>query len=136
MSTPYTESKLYKVTRKNYRIRRVINTRDSKTGKYKTLVLPKGEYKREYLGFCEVCGKEIQDTKYIGYHHWDDDLPAVGIWVCNGCHKMVEGIDRGLIEPYLTLKAKVEKEYALKQIRKLIDLGIVSEVDILTDGEL
>ncbi len=132
MSTPYTGSKLYKVTRKNYRMRKSISTRDPETGKYKGLVLPKGEYKRDYLGFCEVCGREVQDTKYIGYHHWDDDMLAMGLWLCNGCHKLAEGIDRGLVSAYLDRKADVEKEYALKQVRKLVKLGMISEIDILT----
>ena len=136
MSTPYTESNLYKVTRKSYRMRKSIGVRDPVTGNHKDIILPKGEYKRDYLGFCEVCSIPIPDDKHKSYHHWDDTMPAMGIWVCYKCHKIIEGVDSGIAEKYLAQKLRIEKEYALEQIRKLVKLGIVSEIDILTlEGE-
>ncbi len=125
MSTPYTESNMYKVTRRNYRMRKSIGVRDPKTGKHKDIILPKGEYKREYLGFCEVCGEIIPDGKHKSYHHWDDDMPAMGIWVCYKCHKIIEGVDNGIAEKYLAVKLDIEKRYAIQQLAKI---GIKYEV--------
>ena len=119
ISTAYTESDLYKVTRKNYRLRRMIRTRDSVTGKEVNLALPKGEYKRDYLGFCEVCGQIIPEDKHKGYHHWDDEMPAMGVWVCYKCHKVIEGVDSGISERYLSLKTEIERVYAIEQLKKV-----------------
>ena len=109
MSTPYTESNVYKVTRRNYRLRKAVGPR----------ILPPGEYKREYHGVCEVCGRTIPSEKHKAYHHWDDDLIAMGIWVCYKCHKIIEGVDAGMADTYLIKKAEIEKEYALKRIQEL-----------------
>lgn len=71
-------------------------------GKYYT-----GLNKRPYTGYCELCGKK-QD-KRLCYHHWDDNKPDMGIWMCNPCHWFVEGIERGLqLRKYLDLKEKIE----------------------------
>jgi len=96
--------------------------------------LPNGETKRPFLGFCEVCGVPIggEGEGHRNYHHWEDDMLAMGIWLCNGCHRMAEGADKGLTDIYLKERAEIEKAYALKQLRKLVELGIVSEMDILT----
>ena len=119
MSTPYTESDVYKVTRKNYRMRRMIRTRDPITGKEVNLVLPKGEYKREYMGFCEVCGLLIPEGKHKDYHHWDNEMPAMGMWVCYKCHKIIEGVEAGIADTYLKKKTEIEREYAIQQLAKI-----------------
>ena len=124
MSTAYTESNVYKVTRRNYRMRKSIGVRDPITGKHKDIILPKGEYKRAYLGFCEVCGRAILDGEHKSYHHWDNELPAMGIWVCYKCHKIIEGVDEGISELYLKKKAEIEKEYAFEQLAKI---GVIPE---------
>ena len=119
MSTPYTESSVYKVTRKNYRMKKVIGSRDPVTGKYKGIILPDGETKRDYFGFCELCGLIIPEGKHKDYHHWDSELPAMGIWVCYKCHKIIEGVDSGVADKYLAKKTEIEKEYALKKLSEI-----------------
>lgn len=75
----------------------------------------KGKYigklhKRPYTGYCEICGK-IQDKRLV-YHHWNDEILSMGIWVCNPCHWFIEGIERGLqLKKYLDLKNKISKKY-------------------------
>ena len=64
--------------------------------------------KRKYTGFCEVCGRKFEDKKgQFAYHHWDDEIPEVGLYLCCTCHAMAEGIDKGLSEVYVRLKAVV-----------------------------
>ena len=60
--------------------------------------------KRSRPNNCEVCGKAV---KRLNYHHWDDEKPEYGIWVCLPCHHMVEGIDRGLHGKYLSLRKHI-----------------------------
>jgi len=79
--------------------------------------LPNGETKRPFLGFCEICGCNLVN-KQKAYHHWDDELPMVGIWVCYLCHKTAEGVEGGKVQKYLELKQDVEKDYALMQLEK------------------
>ena len=90
--------------------------------------LPEGDRKRPFLGFCEICGGNIVGGKKKAYHHWDDELPAMGIWVCYLCHKTVEGVDDGKVENYLELKRDVEKAYALKCLEKIGMGGLLNGV--------
>lgn len=61
---------------------------------------------------CEICGKK---GRKLIYHHWNDDLPELGIWTCLfPYHGMAHGIEDSLIETYLTLKAKINSEYYAK----------------------
>lgn len=111
------------------RLRRVIYVKDPKDGRYIQTVLPPGELKREFPGFCELCGRDLSG-RHKGYHHWDDSMPAMGIWVCNKCHDIAEGVEKGIVDIYLKKKGTVEKAYALEQIQKLIKSGIINEIDI------
>ena len=88
--------------------------------------LPEGERKRHYTGECEVCGK-VQDieSKLFDYHHWDDDMPAMGMYLCARCHKVAEGVESGLDTIYKDVRYKIEKEYAAEQLAKI---GISLEV--------
>ena len=54
---------------------------------------------------CEVCGRT--EVKKMGYHHWDDEHPEQGVWVCFPCHKMAECMDAGLGGAYLVLKQSI-----------------------------
>ncbi len=47
---------------------------------------------------CELCGDSFDR---LNYHHWDDDAPHLGIWVCFMCHQLVEAVDKGFVEGYL-----------------------------------
>ncbi len=79
----------------------ILNTRDEKGNPIRIKVS-----KRKHTLMCELCKKEIKIT---GYHHWDDDNPRWGIWVCGECHKFCEAVERGItVEKYIELKKKVE----------------------------
>jgi len=54
---------------------------------------------------CEVCDKFF--PKNLKYHHWDDNNPSIGIWVCGQCHNFVELVDKNLVEKYLKLKNEI-----------------------------
>jgi hypothetical protein len=41
---------------------------------------------------CELCYKV---TKRMGYHHWDDTKPYLGIWCCTKCHRACDAFERG-----------------------------------------
>ena len=69
----------------------------------------RGLSKREYTGYCELCGEEV---KRLNYHHWDGSKPFIGIWLCGRCHWFVEGVDDGLqVTKYIEMKCRLEKEY-------------------------
>jgi len=34
---------------------------------------------------CTLCARK----SYLTYHHWQDDVPEVGLWICNGCHMAI-----------------------------------------------
>ena len=67
-----------------------------------------GLNKRPYTNYCEICG--ILKTRSLRYHHWSNENPSLGIWVCFKCHGLVEAIDRHgdnlqkIIGRYLKLK--------------------------------
>ena len=56
---------------------------------------------------CELCKKQ----RTLGYHHWDDDHPERGMWVCISCHHKAEGLERGWSVSYLALKESIEQLY-------------------------
>lgn len=73
-----------------------------------------GLHKRPHTLICEICGHLFKMT---GYHHWDDNNPSKGVWICNPCHKIVEMVDAGeimsRIRRYVLLKLEIEGNYAL-----------------------
>lgn len=68
--------------------------------------------KRRYTGYCEVCGRIFADNKkgQFAYHHWDDERPDYGLYLCCTCHAMAEGIEKNLDQVYLMLKALVDSD--------------------------
>ncbi len=56
-------------------------------------------------GCCEICRKQRQ----LVYHHWDDEKPELGMWICRGCHFKAEDIERGWFILYLALKEEINK---------------------------
>jgi hypothetical protein len=77
--------------------------------------------KRPYTNHCEVCGRPLgvgegsRDLSLISknrgnYHHWNDEHPEKGIWVCQWCHWGIEAIDHGFNhrDKYLNLKEAIE----------------------------
>lgn len=75
----------------------------------KSIVLT-GLHKREYTRVCELCGKGPRKRLY--YHHWLDDFPWIGMWLCFKCHMLAESIDekRDMLDKYLKLKAEITVE--------------------------
>lgn len=78
----------------------------------KAPVILTGLSKREYPGVCELCGKE--QGKGLYYHHWDDEHPDIGLWLCYSCHRIAEYADKHLdfqmlIVRYFGLKLAVSK---------------------------
>ena len=60
---------------------------------------------------CELCGLE----KQLGYHHWNDSQPSLGMWICHSCHYSAESVERYLRNPeftkiYLVKRKEVEHE--------------------------
>ena len=60
-------------------------------------------------GRCELCHKEAQ-KQGMNWHHWDDEHPEIGLWLCLNCHGFAEGADSGLkVEEYSSLKDKANR---------------------------
>ena len=60
---------------------------------------------------CELCNE--LPTK-MEWHHWNDNHPEIGMWLCSRCHRFAEGVDRGLsLDLYLELKRKFTDEKLL-----------------------
>lgn len=88
--------------------------------------LPKGEHKRPYTGICEMCGKEQDNgSNALDYHHWDSEMPAMGMYLCYRCHQVAESVEGGLDTTYKDVRYKIEREYAVEQLAKI---GIPEEV--------
>jgi len=68
---------------------------------------------------CELCRKQRQ----LVYHHWDDELPELGMWICRGCHFKAEDAERGWPIKYLALKKKLEDEILLDGRELLVKLS-------------
>jgi len=63
-----------------------------------------GKYVRHDKGLrpklCQLCNKfPARD-----YHHWKNGDAILGLWVCPYCHKLCEGVDKGLDIAYRALK--------------------------------
>ena len=68
----------------------------------KSVVLKFG--KRSRPDKCELC----DSLPAFQWHHWNDEHPELGMWLCRRCHHFVEAIDSGLntshLEKYLSVK--------------------------------
>lgn len=71
----------------------------------------KGIIKRDYPedGYCEVCHL---NKKRLAYHHWDDNFPSWGIWLCAGCHVGANFLEKeDLTIKYWELRRWIEQTY-------------------------
>lgn len=84
----------------------LIVTEDSKGNKIRIWTI-KRDYPKD--NNCELCGRE---NLLLGYHHWDDEHPHNGMWVCRSCHMAVEKIEKipNIKELYENLKGKIEND--------------------------
>lgn len=61
--------------------------------------------KRPWPGKCEMCSRERKGLRQLSWHHWDDNCPELGLWLCTHCHIFSEGVEKGLtLERYQELK--------------------------------
>lgn len=51
-------------------------------------------------GECTLCG----GIHRLYYHHWSDEHPEWGIWLCLLCHTLAEKTDKDLDKKYRELK--------------------------------
>uniref|UniRef100_A0A6M3JJM6 Putative HNH endonuclease n=1 Tax=viral metagenome TaxID=1070528 RepID=A0A6M3JJM6_9ZZZZ len=56
---------------------------------------------------CEMCGEIVNRLEY---HHWDDEHPCLGLWLCWNCHRIAEGVDKNLHFIYLREKESMVLE--------------------------
>lgn len=57
-------------------------------------------------GQCELCQRF---PNRLVYHHWTDEHPEWGVWLCTHCHLFTERIEQGKHQEYLKLKTQVER---------------------------
>lgn len=95
---------------REYRARNYVSTVID--GKHVFLKTP---YKRPKpaLSECELCG---WTSEALNYHHWDDDDPSVGLWLCYSCHMFAERLDYGEVEFYYRLKAEAKKDVDILRV--------------------
>lgn len=79
-----------------------------------------GLNKRPRPWHCELCG-QTQNKKgkpiKLDYHHWIENAPQIGIWLCNICHHLAEFLDQETFPQthnrYHHLKAYAKEQYHL-----------------------
>lgn len=88
----------YRNLNKNWcRIHRLGSTDGN--GHYITLKVNKRPFPQDSK--CELCEKI---RKRLVWHHWNDEKPELGIWICLSCHNVAEGVEANLHIKYLNLK--------------------------------
>ncbi len=61
---------------------------------------------------CELCSrKSIKGRPKLQHHHWDNEHPELGIWVCSRCHTAADGIE---INPELPKRYANLKRYMIR----------------------
>ena len=82
----------------------------------------RGLNKRDYPkdNKCELCGRIFSR---LSYHHWDNNIPDLGIWVCTKpCHWLAETLDSVQFEQlknkYLNLKLIINNEKKIEMVVK------------------
>ena len=62
--------------------------------------------KRPHTLICELCNNYVKRTVY---HHWDDEHPGRGMWICLKCHNKAEAIeDVAFVLKYNILKENLD----------------------------
>jgi predicted transcriptional regulator len=63
--------------------------------------------KRPMPDNCELCHKKEtleHEKARLVWHHWNDEHPELGMWICLQCHSFAGRVDDGWVEVYLKLK--------------------------------
>jgi len=103
---------LRKELNRNWNRIRVLGT--SKDGKF---IRYSGLNKRKYPENkkCELCNEKING---LVYHHWDDENPNKGMWICNKCHWVITYLEmtsmnfiKNVLEKYMNMKKKINLEF-------------------------
>ena len=107
-----TGQQICKNCRRNWMRERVIYSLD---GQHRQIFC--GLHKRLYPldGCCEICNEK---AIHLGYHHWDDQNPSKGLWMCGSCHWLCNYTDR--LEKW-NYKQNLEKYLFL---RRIMDQGL------------
>ena len=63
---------------------------------------------------CELC-RRIPNR--LIYHHWTDEHPEWGMYICGYCHLFVERIEQGEQQSYWKLKTQIEEGKCEAQMR-------------------
>jgi len=67
-----------------------------------------GIVKRPKPASCELCHRSYNVLEnHLHYHHWDDNHPEIGMWICVPCHWFAEKVESGLVPHYFELKEKI-----------------------------
>ncbi len=73
--------------------------------------------KRPRPDLCEVC----EDRPAKAYHHWNNEDPSIGLWLCFRCHMAAEVMDDlpnlDLFTVYIDLKEKAALEVVAERQR-------------------
>ena len=77
--------------------------------------------KRKYSDCCELCGRTHTNKGVVArivYHHWDDGNLNKGIWVCTGCHFLVEKLDNefSLVSKYFSMKRTLIRSFPIQRM--------------------
>lgn len=64
--------------------------------------------KRKRTEQCEMCRKSGENKRLV-YHHWDDEDYSKGLWICQRCHNIAEGVEAGYAMNYEILKRKINE---------------------------
>ena len=103
-----------------FRRKHVIQT--NKHGNHRDRIFIMGVIKRPYPidSICEICDKA---ARKLSYHHWDNNIPSQGIWVCHACHSGCNFLERTTFcEKYFSTKADIVTNY--NPDTKNVPLGI------------
>ncbi len=79
-------------------------------------------HKRQKPGACELCG----NNKLLGYHHWINQYPSAGLWVCFQCNVFAEVVDIGgqsLASKYIGYKEWLDTRYADGELTRLAKIA-------------
>jgi len=74
--------------------------------------------KRPRPDYCELCKMAPYGKwKLLNWHHWNPEVPELGLWLCPPCHWFAGGVERGLsTERYLELKHLEEQSYEVNPL--------------------